>query len=348
MGVKIIGPVSPPISGPGVKNMILISTLKRLKIEVNVINTLYWKKDLFKVLFGIIFNNSSNVILSTSERGRYICLPILLLKKRLIKNFKFALLPMGGGLYKEAKNLNKLFRAIFVDSLRAADYVFAETKGLAKDLRELTGTDNVVYLPNFKDRADILKQDVPNPMSTFKLLFISRIRKDKGIEISLKAIDKLIKAHNIPISYDVYGPIRDSYKDEFFGVLSRYTFASYKGVIEPEKVSEVISQYHCFLFPTYCKSEGFPGVIIDAYIAGVPVIVTNCSFNAEIVGNNVNGLIAEPEDVDDLADKIKHLYDDQNLLHEIACRNQIEAEKYLADNVITSFVQMLRQKDWSI
>ena len=50
--------------------------------------------------------------------------------------------------------------------------------------------------------------------------------------------------------------------------------------------------------------EGFPNVLCEAMSCGLPVLCSNVCDNPMIVENNKNGLLFNPLDVDDIADKI--------------------------------------------
>jgi glycosyltransferase involved in cell wall biosynthesis len=56
-------------------------------------------------------------------------------------------------------------------------------------------------------------------------------------------------------------------------------------------------------FLSYWKGEGFTGVIIDAFIAGVPVIATGWNMNTEIIEDGINGFVIPPNDTVSLANK---------------------------------------------
>ena len=53
--------------------------------------------------------------------------------------------------------------------------------------------------------------------------------------------------------------------------------------------------------------EGYPGIIIEAFSVGVPVIATNIGGIPEIVENGVNGILIEPKNVEDLTRAIKSI-----------------------------------------
>jgi len=60
------------------------------------------------------------------------------------------------------------------------------------------------------------------------------------------------------------------------------------------------------LFPTFWVGEGFPGIIIDAYIAGLPIIASDWNLNGEIIDEKETGFIIKKKDSIQLKDKMKY------------------------------------------
>jgi glycosyltransferase involved in cell wall biosynthesis len=81
------------------------------------------------------------------------------------------------------------------------------------------------------------------------------------------------------------------------------------------------------------KGEGFPGVILDAYIAGLPVIASDWNMNTEIVEEGINGFIIASDDVGALQDKMKFVMNHSELLEKIRINNMKKANNYHIDRV---------------
>ncbi len=74
---------------------------------------------------------------------------------------------------------------------------------------------------------------------------------------------------------DIYGPIYNEYLTEFEEECQNSSEnLNYKGVLQPDEIYQVLSEYDLMLFPTQYYTEGFPGSILDAYISGLPVIAS--------------------------------------------------------------------------
>src|SRR5690606_1561204 len=96
------------------------------------------------------------------------------------------------------------------------------------------------------------------------------------------------------IIVDFYGPISESDERYFQENVEKFDNVFYKGIVTPKDVYRVLSQYDLLLLPTRYAGEGFPGTILDAYISGVPVIVTDWLFLPEFVEHGTTGYVYNP------------------------------------------------------
>ena len=98
---------------------------------------------------------------------------------------------------------------------------------------------------------------------------------------------------------------------------------------------KVLSGYDVMLFPTYWNGEGFPGTIIDAYIAGLPVIASDWSMNEELIEHEVTGWIIPPQDEMSLSNRMKQVICNRGCLGEMSRACQKQSINYKADKIIS-------------
>jgi Glycosyltransferase len=130
--------------------------------------------------------------------------------------------------------------------------------------------------------------------------------REKGIEEAIDAIQEINeRAGRMMCSLDIYGLIDLEYEEGFKEKLKNASTAiQYRGIVPYDKSVETIKQYYCLLFPTRWKGEGFPGTVIDAFSAGLPVIATDWNSNKEIINNLKNGIIYPNQEFSTLVDCI--------------------------------------------
>lgn len=346
MKCTIIGPVSPPNSGPGLKNEILIEELNKLDVNLDVINTLNYKKNLLGTLLKLVFNKNNQVILATSKNGRNILIPYLYLRRLINKKFKYLLIPMGGNLPDEIKKKRKMSKFLFLKGLEASDLILVESNELKNKLSNSLNLKNIDYFPNFKRRIEFDFSTIKNfeNSNELKCIFLSSVKKSKGVEMPLEALNSLKEKYNLKVKYDIYGPFREGYKEELEQVLKKYDFAQYMGMADSKRVSKIIAEYDIFLFPTFYEGEGFPAVIIDAMISETPIICSDNNYNEEIIKNGVNGYIFKSKDTEDLKEKIETFIQFPKKIKDISINNKSEKEKYYSDVLIKKLLKIVKDE----
>ena len=122
------------------------------------------------------------------------------------------------------------------------------------------------------------------------------------------------------ISIDFYGPKQDNEGDiaYFDSNIKKYDFMRYLGPLEPSDIYSTLENYDAMLLPTHFYTEGLPGSILDAYIAGIPVIVTKWKHANEFVDDGKSGIIIPFEDDgSSLYNAVIKLYKDSSLLNQM-------------------------------
>lgn len=314
--------------GATIKNQYLLDYLKDKKIKVKIIDTDNWRKRflviLFKILLIFLMPNKNNIILSTSSGGTYIFLKINYYLNIFRKKIIYFVIGGDTPLKLESNKYNKKY-------YEKIERIYIETKSMKKIMINL-GLKQTEYLPNFKkfNLRKYKKRTIELPL---KCLFFSRITPEKGVDIIFETLDKIDK--NI-LTLDFYGPIDEKYKENFFKKINNFKNINYKGIVNTldEKIYDTIENYDLMLFPTYWSGEGFPGVLVDSLIAGVPILASNCNYNEEIVENKKTGLIFKSKDNDDFKEKLEFLLKNLNMLEQMRKECYLESKKYQANSLL--------------
>lgn len=219
--------------------------------------------------------------------------------------------------------------------------IYVETNLMKEKLTSI-GLDNVYVLPNFR-RIDFKIKRVNKVEKPVKLVYFSRVMKEKGIEFAIEAVKEINKDGNI-VKFDIYGPIDQKYKKLFYEQLScSKNNIVYKGIIEPinNQIYLQLSQYDLMIFPTYYHGEGFPGAVIDSFISGVPVLASDWNYNSEIIEDNKTGKLFIHQDIEDLITQLKFLLEKPDLIYEMKINCLEKARNYDADLVIEKLIKDL-------
>lgn len=196
----------------------------------------------------------------------------------------------------------------WVKKLRRIKGILPENETVTTLLKEKFNMRNVYTMPNFRFTEYIPPQPTPGT-GEFRLVFMSRIVKEKGLETVFRIADYFSTPENhekYPVSIDFYGEIDPKDSDFFYRMLSRYEQIHYKDVLEPNKITRVLSAYDALILPTRYPTEGVPGAIIDAYMAGIPVVVSDWVYSRDVVEHEKTGYIVSL-DQNEVKNYIRHI-----------------------------------------
>jgi len=305
--------------------------------NVSFVDTSYAKLTPFRTFISIRRNakNCSHLIILPGKNG----LKVLLLfyikwKKRFNIDVRYMVI---GGWLPQFFNGNKYYLGL----CKKLDAIYVETKLMKEKLLDM-GLTNVFVFPNFR-RIDFEITKINKMGLPFKLIYFSRVAKEKGVELAIEAVERISRNNKLVI-LDIYGPIQNHYGETFEKILAKAKdIISYKGILEPSgnNIYEVLSKYDLMILPTYCETECFPGAIIDSYISGVPVLTSNWQYSNEIIKENLTGKLFFSQDIVDLTDKLEFMINNPDLIYKMKKNCLEEAKKYDADKLIDKFIEKL-------
>ena len=239
---------------------------------------------------------------------------------------------MTNGRYELGKSQKKIQK-----ELAKLDCILAETPLMQKIYSEFYSLKNCYVLNNFRDVQNkvVLKQKVSQPL---KLVFISRIMREKGIFDILDVVKKLNSKSTV-VSLDLYGELilSDDEKENFLSMLDQNI--KYNGVIDNSKVIEIINRFDLFVFPTRFFSEGTPGVIAESLIAGTPIVTSNFPQAKYLLQDGFDSFFYDMFSVDDLYNKLYYCLNNASVIWEMRKNAYKSGKKYLYSYQRDSFLK---------
>ena len=191
--------------------------------------------------------------------------------------------------------------------------IYVETSIMKQELVQHYAWSNVSLLPNFRF-FDFAPSRVAS--EKVRLVFMARVNRMKGLDWIFHLCEH-IASHGLESKFTVtfYGQINPADEAYFMEQLQHYRFAEYRGALLPEEIYATLSQYDVLLLPTHFYTEGLPGSVVDAYISGLPVIVTAWKYATEFVDDGVTGFIVPFEQGEqELIDRVMRLEANRDLL----------------------------------
>lgn len=210
--------------------------------------------------------------------------PVIFVLSKIFK-FKILYFIIGGWLveYLSTKPMHRWM-------LKRINGIFSETKLMKKSLEYNYGFVNITVFPNFRFTYFVPTEHHEN--GKLKLVFLARINKMKGLDV-IFSLASYIQSKGLSgkVSVDFYGPVYEKDKEYFFKEIDKYGFVFYKGELQPNDINKTIERYDVMLLPTHYFTEGLPGSVVDAYMSGIPIIVSKWKHAEEFVVDGKTGFI---------------------------------------------------------
>lgn len=288
------------LNGQTIKTKILTEELIRNYGEENVvtIDTHGGAKAIFRMFFEIAgaMRECENIVILPAHNGVKI-IPRIIEFWNFFYKRKIHYDVVGGWLPNTLESMPRLIKMF-------SNYtgIYVEVDSMKCKLNEL-GLKNVFVIPNCKN-LEIIQCDELSTLSAvpIKLCTFSRVMKEKGIEEAVRVIEALNRECNtVRYELDIYGQIDPNQTEWFNNLISSVSSGiRYCGLVDYNKSTDVLKNYHALLFPTFYSGEGFAGTIIDAMAAGVPVIASDWKYNSEVIVDGYNGMLFETHNVEAL------------------------------------------------
>lgn len=209
--------------------------------------------------------------------------------------------------------------------------IVVETPSMKEELKSL-GFERISVFPNFKPIPKIPFIEMKYPKETLDLVFLSRIEEPKGIYDLIDCLIELNK-NKVRFNLDAYGrPQSDGEEKRIKELEQKYSFVQYFGMMEVGSFESyrTLSRYDLHVFPTKYR-EGFPGTIIDFFIAGVPTLSSKFARAHEILSEK-DSIIYKQGDNEDLKAKLLEIYNNQSRLIDLRKNSYSLREKYSVES----------------
>jgi glycosyltransferase involved in cell wall biosynthesis len=151
------------------------------------------------------------------------------------------------------------------------------------------------------------------------VVFAGTLAEKKGIFSLIKAWEEVIR--KIPsVKLFIYGKGGDKTIAEIDKLLTTFYKNSIelKGFVTKEVLSTIYASAACAIFPSY--AESFSMAPMEAMATGCPVIYTKRSSGPELITNEVDGLLVDPDNIQEIADAIIVMLTDRKRAYEMGLK----------------------------
>ena len=187
-----------------------------------------------------------------------------------------------------------------------------------KEFIRIVGDLPIKAEPDLTFQSDSL--DAKPESSELKIIFLSRIAREKNLNVALMILQKV----RVPVFFDIYGPTENStYWSECQELITKLpvnVIAKYCGNVHPNKVLETFSHYDLFLFPT--GGEAYGNVIAESLTAGTSVLVSTMTPWRNLKSDGL-GWDIDLNNIDAFAEVIESAFR-QSVTQRLQIRNEVK------------------------
>lgn len=203
----------------------------------------------------------------------------------------------GGGLHKLYSTSGPIFR--FMSGLVFSRCeILLQTHELVTFFQGLFPGSRVCWFPTNRNQGEdrhlgpAARQ--PGAGAITRFLFAGKLCPEKGIHTLVEVFSSLTDRG---VTLDLVGEARGADRSWWENLRRDLPpNVQARGGLTPGDLRAALPTYDCLLLPTQWTNEGYPGVVIEAFVAGVPVIVSDVPPITEIVDPSC-GVLVKPGDV---------------------------------------------------
>ena len=219
--------------------------------------------------------------------------------------------------------------------LKQADLIFAVSNHVKTNLVELFNVEPEKIVVNYEGISDVYLHaptefDVPwfrkiqeSKRDHFLILSVGTNLRVKNMESLLRAV-QLLKQQGVPVKLVKAG---ENLSSTHKGLSTRLGIDDEiidLGFLNEQELNVLYRQCHVLSFPS--RYEGFGLPVLEAQKCGLPCVISNAASLPEVGGSAA--LNHDPKDVEQLADQLQQVYEDQPLRDDLSVKGFANAQRF--------------------
>jgi len=189
---------------------------------------------------------------------------------------------------------------------------------------------DITYIPNAID-VKSLSPDV-NQKYEKQIIFVGRLSKEKGINSLIQLTQILPKDIHLIIVGS--GPLENEIKN----LAIQKSNVDFMGYLSKDKVIPLIRGSFALIQPSL--AEGISSTVLEAMACNVPIIASDVGGNKELVINNENGFLINPNSLEELNQKIILLSKDPELVKKFGKKSSELIKDFEWSNIGTKYLEL--------
>ncbi len=208
----------------------------------------------------------------------------------------------GADIEKKALGYQQFRREMMRKLFTSYDRVFAPSRYLAGRFAEF-GFKGIEVAPLGFEYGEI-ETGRPND-GLFHFGYTGQLIPRKGVNFLIDAFMKLPHEH---ARLDIYGPLEQEYAKRLYAVGSSDPRIKFHGRYKPEQLDAIMRTFDMAVVPSLM--ENYPLVVQEAFLRRTPVIATSVGGIPEVVVDDVNGYMVDPESAESIVGAMRKTIED--------------------------------------
>jgi len=186
------------------------------------------------------------------------------------------------------------------------------------------------------------RSDTP---SALRVVLLGRLDPIKGVHVLIEAF---LRDRSLNATLDVYGVNQsvgaNSYQESLQRLATKDSRISFHASVPAAQIVGLLKQYDCLAVPSQWLETG-PLVVLEAFAAGIPVLGSRLGGIAELVQDDVNGMLVEAGSAEAWAAGLAKLAGDPQLLERL--KSGIRPPRMMAavaDETIALYEQLVSDR----
>lgn len=229
--------------------------------------------------------------------------------KQVVRTEKYIVTPYGSEIFYELSGKEKELKRKLIEN---AMLVTASSRFLLNAILDQGYKIQDKKLIYFGVDLNLFKPLRTTRPKRFRIGFVKHLKSHYGVEELVRAVEILVrKGRDVELHIYGEGDLKERLLDHIASnSLEENIFLC--GAVDHEYLPEIYNQFSIFVMPSTCQ-EAFGVAAIEAQACGVPVIASNSGGIPEAVLDGETGILAEPGNINQLAEAIEMLLDDEEL-----------------------------------
>lgn len=223
--------------------------------------------------------------------------------------------------------------------IQKASLIFTVTNFFTDFVKKLNLNSHTIRPMISLNEKDLIINRDYETKNQYKVLFLARMAKDKGVDELLNAA-KILEKKGYNFIIELVGD--GEYLPEVVKTVERLgigDIVNIRGaVLEPNLVKKLYLESDIYVLPTY--HEGFPRTLYEAMIFGTPIMTTFVGGISGIMKNEYNCLEIKSKSVESIVNRLIYAFENYSEMESLS-KNALSTVKPIIDSSRLSHAQHL-------